>query len=74
MFNFYIKNHESIGSVTKNCLYLDKNKSIMSTFSVFVVYRSAVSTIQTRNYVRYFNLRHANVCICKYVSRYFNKI
>ena len=46
MFIFYIENHEPFGSLTKNCPQLDKNKSIVSTFSVFVVHKSAVSTIQ----------------------------
>ena len=36
MFTFYIENHEPSGSLTKSCLYLDKNKSIVSTFSIFV--------------------------------------
>ena len=37
---------------------LNKNKSIVSTFSVFVAYKSAVSTTQKRNYVGCFNLSH----------------
>ena len=49
MFNFYIENHEPFGSLTKNCLQLDKNKTIVSTFSVSVVYKSVVSTIQKNN-------------------------
>ena len=36
MFTFYIENHEPFGSLTKNCPKLDKNKSIVSRFSVFV--------------------------------------
>ena len=35
-FNVY-----PFGSLTKNCPKLDKNKSIVSRFSVFVVYKSA---------------------------------
>ena len=35
---------------------LDKSRSIVSTFSIFVVYKSAVSTIQKSNYVGCFNL------------------
>ena len=42
MFTFYIENHEPFGSLTMNCPYLDKNKSIVFTFSVFVVHKSAV--------------------------------
>ena len=34
MFTFYIENHESVGSLTKNCPKPDKNKSIVSRFSV----------------------------------------
>ena len=56
MFTFYIKNHEPFGSLTKNCQKLDKNKSIVSRFSVFVVYKSAVSTVQKSNFTLY------NVC------------
>ena len=51
MFNFYVENHEPFGLLTKNCLQLDKNKSIVPTFLVFVVYKSAVSTIEKGNYV-----------------------
>ena len=51
MFTFYIENHEPFGSLTKNCPKLDKNKSIVSRFSVFVVYKWAVSTFQKSNYV-----------------------
>ena len=36
---------------------LDKNKSIVSRFSVFVVYKSAVSTFQKSNYAGCFNFR-----------------
>ena len=44
MFAFYIENHEPFVPLTKNCPKLDKNKSIVSRFSVFVVYQSAIST------------------------------
>ena len=57
MFTFYIENHEPFGSLTKNCPKLYKNKSIVSRFSVFVVYKSAVSTVQKSNYVGCFNFR-----------------
>ena len=57
MFTFYIENHEHFGSLTKDCRKLDKNKSIVSTSSVFVVYKSAVTTIQKSNYVGCFNFR-----------------
>ena len=42
----YIENHELFGTLTKNCPKLDKNKSMVPRFSVFVVYKSAVSTVQ----------------------------
>ena len=35
MFTFYIENHEPFESLTKNCPKLDKNKSMVSRFSVF---------------------------------------
>ena len=57
MFAFYIENHEYFGPLTKNCPKLKKNKSKESRFSVFVVYKSAVSTVQKSNYVGCFNLR-----------------
>ena len=57
MFTLYIKSHEPFVSLRKNCLELDKNKSIVSTFSVFVVYKAAVTTIIKSNYVGCFNLR-----------------
>ena len=43
MFTFYIQNHEPFGSLTKSCPKLEKNKSILSRFSVFVVYKLVVS-------------------------------
>ena len=49
MFTFYIDNHEPFGSLTKNCRKLDKNKSMVSRFSVFVVYKSVVSTVKKSN-------------------------
>ena len=55
MFTFYIENHEPFGPVTKNFPKLDKNKSIGSRFSVFIL---AVSTAQESNSVGCFNLRH----------------
>ena len=55
MFTFYIENHEPFGPLTKNCPKLDKNKGIVSRFSVFVVYKSTLSTVQESNYVGCFN-------------------
>ena len=49
MFTFYIENHEPFDSLT--------NTSIVSTFSIFVVYKSAVSTIENSNYEGCFNFR-----------------
>ena len=57
MYTFYIENHEPFGSLTKNCPKLDKNKSIVFRFSGFVVYKSAVSTVQKANYAGCFGFR-----------------
>ena len=57
MFTFYIENHGPFRPLTNNCPKLDKNKSIVSRFSVFVVYKSAVSTVLKSNYVGCFNFR-----------------
>ena len=51
MFTFYVENHEPFGSLTKNCPKLDKNKSIVSRFSIFVVYKSAAITVQKSNHL-----------------------
>ena len=56
MLDVYIENHEPFGSLTKNCQKMNRNKSIMSAFSVFVFYKSAVSTIRKGKYVGCFNL------------------
>ena len=55
MFTFHIEIDEPFGPLTKNCPKLDKNKSIVSRFSVFVVYKSAVSTVKKSNDVGCFN-------------------
>ena len=57
MFAFNIENQEPFGPLTKNCPKLDKNKTIESRLSVFVVYKSVVSTVQKSNYVECFNFR-----------------
>ena len=57
MFTFYTENHEPFGALTKNYPKLDKNKSIVSRFLVFLVYKSAISTVQKGNYVGCFNFR-----------------
>ena len=57
MFTFYIENHEPFGPLTKNSPKLDKNKSTVPRFSVFVVYKSEVSTVQKITYVGCFNFR-----------------
>ena len=74
MFTFYIKNHEPFGSLTKNGPKLDKNKGIVSRFSVFVVYKSAVSTVEKSNYG--FNFQKSNYVLifvseCLYLHIYF---
>ena len=60
LFNVYFLYRKSwtFWGTDKNCTKLDKNKSIVSRFSVFVVYKSAVSTVQKSNYVGCFNFRH----------------
>ena len=55
MLDFYIKNREPFRSLTKNCLKLNKNESIVSAVLVFVVYKSAVSAVQKSKYVGCFN-------------------
>ena len=57
MFTFYIENHDPFASLTKNCPKLGKNKSTVSRFSVFLVYKAAVSTVQKSNYAGCFNFR-----------------
>ena len=52
-----IENYEPFGPLAKNSLNLDKNKSIVSRFSVFVVYKPTVSTLQKSSYVGCFNFR-----------------
>ena len=56
MFTFYIENHAPFGLLTKNCPKLDKDKSKVSTFSLFVVNKLAVSAIQKSDYVGCFSL------------------
>ena len=73
MFTFYIENHEPFGPLTKNCPALDKNKSIVSSFLAFVVYKSAVSTVQ-KTTMYDVSISSVNFCICTSISRYFNKI
>ena len=59
LFNVYFLYGKSwaFRSLTKNFPKLDKNKSIVSRFSVSAVYKSAVSTVQKSNYVGCFNFR-----------------
>ena len=59
LFNVYFLYRKSFTFwvTDKDCPKLDKNKSIVSRFSVFVVYNSAVSTVQKSNYVGCFSLR-----------------
>ena len=70
MFTFYIENHEPFGSLTKNCPKLDKNKSVLSRISVFVVYKSAVSTVQKINYVGCFNF--VSECLCYFAHLFLD--
>ena len=45
MFTFHIENREPLEPLTKNGPKLDKYKSIVSRFSLFVAYESVVRTI-----------------------------
>ena len=62
MFTFYIENHEFFWSLTKCCPKLDKNKSTVSSFLVFVVYKSAVGIVK-KQLCRMFQFLPVNVCI-----------
>ena len=70
LFNVYFlyRKSETFRTLTKNCPKLDKDKSIVSRFSVFVVYKSAVSTIQKKQLCRMFHFSSVNVCICTSIS------
>ena len=59
LFNVYFLYRKSgtIGPLTKNCPKLDKNKSTVFRFSLFVVYKWAVTAIQKSSYVGCFNFR-----------------
>ena len=70
MFDFCIENNEGFGSLTQNCLQLDKDKSIVSTFSVFLVNKYAVITAQKSSCVECFNFGQQRFVF----FRYFNKI
>ena len=61
LFNvcFFYQKSVPFEALTKNDPKLDKNKSIVSKFSVFVVHKSAVSTAQKSNYVGCFNFRQS---------------
>ena len=74
MFTFFFKNDEPFGPLTKNCPRLDKNKSIVSIFSVFVVYKPAVVYRSKKQLCRMFQFSSVNACICTSISWYFNKI
>ena len=54
MFDFCIENHgHDFGSLTQNCLQLDK--SAVSTFLIFLLYKYGVIFTQNNNYVECFN-------------------
>ena len=61
-FDVSIENYEVFGSLTQNCLELEKVKSIVSTFSVILVDKYAVATTQTSSYVKCFSF-----CIQRFV-------
>ena len=70
MFIFYIENDEPFGPLTKNCPNLDKNKSTVSRFSVSVVYKSAISTVEKSN------IKDVSILIseCLYLHIYFTHL
>ena len=69
MLNFYFKNSEPFWSLTKNYLWLDRDKSIMPTILVSVVYKCAVSSIQKNNYVqKMFQSLSVKVHVCTSIS------
>ena len=55
MFELCIENHEVFGSLTQNCLQLDKDKSTVSIFSVILINKYVVITIQKSSYVESFS-------------------
>ena len=55
MLKFCIKNHKVFGSVTQNCLQLEKDKSTVSTFFVILINKYAVVTTQKSSYVESFS-------------------
>ena len=55
MFEFCMENYEVLGSLTQNCLQLDKDKSTLSTFSFILINKYAVITTQKSSYVESFS-------------------
>ena len=70
LFNVYFlyRRYESSEPLTKNFPKLDKNKSIVSRFSVSVVYKSTVSIVQKTQLCRIFQFLSVNVSICTSIS------
>ena len=61
MFEFCDENHEVFGSLTQNCLQLDKDKNTVSTFSVILIKNYAVITTQNSSYVEGFSFGQQRV-------------
>ena len=59
------------GPLKKNCPTPDKNKSIVSRILVFVVHKSAVSTVQESNYVGYHNFASECLYLHIYLANIF---
>ena len=55
MFEFCIENDEVFGLLTHNCLQLEKDKSTVSKFSVILINKYVVITIQKSSYVESFS-------------------
>ena len=65
---FCIESHKVLGSLTQNCLQLDKDKGIVSTFSVVLVDKYAVITTQKSSYVECFNFSQQRFISISYIS------
>ena len=69
MFDFCVENREVFWSLAQNCLQLDKDESIVSTFLVFSVDKYAVITIQkSEQPCGMFQFWSAKVCTCTSIS------
>ena len=61
MCGFCIETHKVFGSLTQNCVQLDKDEYIVSTFLAFLVDKNAVKTTRKSSYVECFNFGQQGV-------------